>query len=657
MTRRITLFALILLATALRFYRLAAQDIWGDEAFSIFLSQQPVAFVIAGGSDTHPPLYPFLLWTWLPLVGAHAFATRALSALIGILATPLIFVTAQRMTRSTRVAFLSALFTTISPLLIYYAQETRMYEQVAILSLASTYFCLRWDRAFTRFPANGQPAKASNPIIAFGFFITTLAAMYTHYAAFFVWVAQNIFIAIRFLLSFRASARNPGFRARDFSRALEMTELKRWAILQIALLVAYVPWIIVQTSFLRGKASARFDEWSLRGIEMIFGKTFLAFSAGVTTDFPIAQMIALAFLVFAALGIVIAARDERAGFAPFYFLAPVVIAFALNPIMPFFFERYVLVALPGFYLCVALGLDFLARRAPLSAFALTGALVIASTYALFNFYFDDAYAKGKYGQMMAHIAAHAQAGDAIILNNPLQKPLYRYYAPRDLPAFFLPDGAPLEDQATRAQLDQIARDHSRIWLVVFGNPLEYDPTGYLERFFGARAFKSFARGFVDAGLTLYEMPGAQSAIRHDLRATLGEQIQLTGYALNRDSFAPGETILLTLHWQTRAPIPNRYKVFTHLIGAFNPATNSPIWAQMDGEPVGGSRATTAWQIGETIADRYGLQIPNAIPPGEYQIEIGMYDPITGARVPVFDANRQRVADDRVIVQTIHIRAR
>ena len=642
--QRVTLCALILLATALRFYRLAAQDIWGDEAFSIFLSQQPLAFVVAGGSDTHPPLYPFLLWTWLPLVGTHAFATRALSALIGILATPLMFVTARRMTRLTRVAFLSALFTTVSPLLIYYSQETRMYEQVAVLSLASSYFFVAWTRRFSGLSGSASPRQRSTPL-AFGFFIATLAAMYTHYSAFFVWVAQNIFIAIRFgpsfrsWLSFRANARN----------------LARWVIFQIALLIAYVPWIIVQSSFLRGKASARFDEWSWRGVEMIFGKTFLAFSAGVTTDFPIAQMIALAFLIFAALGIALAARDERAGFAPFYFLAPVVIAFALNPIMPFFFERYVLVALPGFYLCVACGLDFFARRAPLSALALTGALVIASTYALFNFYFDDAYAKGKYGQMMAHIAAHAQPGDAIVLNNPLQKPLYRYYAPTDLPAFFLPDGAPLEDPDTRARLDQIAREHSRIWLVMFGDPREYDPTGYLERFFGARAFKSFARGFVDAGLTLYEMPGAQIAIRREARATLGENIQLTGFTLNRDVFAPGETILLTLHWQPRAPIPNRYKVFTHLTGAFNSATNSPIWAQMDGEPVGGSRATTSWQTGETLEDRYGLQIPNDIPPGEYQIEIGMYDPATGARVPVFDANGQRVADDRLILGTVRIK--
>jgi hypothetical protein len=392
---------------------------------------------------------------------------------------------------------------------------------------------------------------------------------------------------------------------------------------------------------------------------------------------------------------------------------PVAIAWLVNPVMPFFFERYVLVALPGFYVTVALGVDWCVRAAdrviasqtllrknlppvilnevknpqprrrcfaPLSmtsscfdthhargreVLAMTigtmGVLVLISTFSLHNYYFDDAYAKGKYGQMMTYVAAHAQPGDALILNNPLQKPLYQYYAPRDVPAFFLPDGAPLEDPRTRQQLEDIARTHSRLWLVMFGNPAEYDPTGYLERWLSAHAFKTFARGFVDASLSLYVMPSAQATILQPLRAMLGENIQLIGYALDRTPIAPGETLQLTLHWQVGAgsprpysPISKRYTVFTHIIGAINPATQSPVWAQMDGEPVGGSRPTTTWQIGETIEDRYGLQIPPNIPPGEYLLEVGMYDATTLTRLAVFDENGKRVADDRILLNAVRV---
>jgi hypothetical protein len=629
---KITLLVLILIAAVLRFYRLDAQDIWGDEAFSIFLSQQPLPAVISGAADTHPPFYPLLLFIWLKLVGTDALSTRALSVLVGILVVPLIFVFAKRLVPTRpRVAWLAAILATVSPLLIYYSQETRMYELVTLLALASVYFATP-----TPDPSPVQRGRGWGR----GYLLSTTFALYTHYSAFFVWFAENLFTAIYFRRT-RAA-------------------LTRWVLLQLALIAAYVPWIVVQSAFLRGKASTRFDEWGWRGIEMVVAKTVLAFSVGLTVDSPIAQIATMAFLIFVALGAygILRARNAVLWLAPIYFVVPVFVAWVINPVMPFFWERYVLVALPGFYVTTALGLDDLARRSTRVGVGVTGGLVLVSAFSLSNYFFNDAYVKGKYGQMMAYVASHAQLGDALILNNPLQKPLFDYYRPRGVPAFYLPDGAPLEDPRTRQQLADIARDHSRLWLVMFGNPAEYDPTGYLERWLGAHAFKSFSRGFVDARLSLYVMPSAQApAVQRSLQATLGEHIWLMGYDLDRTEIRPGQTLQLTLHWQVTAQIVKPYTVFTHLIGATNPATKSPVWAQMDGEPVGGSRPTTGWQVGETINDRYGLRIPQNIPLGDYTLEVGMYDPVTRVRLPVRDGNGSRVADDRVVLGTVSVNAR
>jgi len=645
---RVALLRLILLAAALRFYRLDAQDIWGDEAFSISLSQQPLSTVIAGAADTHPPLYPLLLFFWLRVVGPSAFATRALSALIGILTVPLVFVLAERLfPAQPRISWFAALFSAVSPLLIYYSQETRMYEPVAVFALASTYFAARVISA-------EQEGQGGAPIRG-AYFVATALALYTHYSAFFVLAAQDAFALIRW--------------------RKDRAALARWMVIQVLLVAAYVPWIIVQTTFLSGKASTRFDEWGWRGIEMIFGKTFLAFSAGLTLGHPIIQIATAAFLFFAALGVFAMIQNrggalapvsdgrrgqpisfEIAWLAPFCFIIPIVIAYVINPVMPFFFERYVLVALPGFILTVVAGLDFVARRSLHTAVGLAGILVVVSAFALWNYYYNDAYAKGRYGQMMAYVAGHAQPGDALILNNPLQKPLYNYYAPRGIPAFYFPDGAPLEDPQTRQQFETVAHSHPRLWLVMFGNPAEYDPTGYLERWLGANAFKSYSHGFVDAALGLYVMPNAPT-IQRVLDTRFGENIRLVGYELDRVQIAPGETLQLTLHWQATAPVAQVYKVFTHLIGATNPVTQSPVWAQMDSEPVGGSRPTTTWKAGETIDDRYGLQIPPDTPPGEYTLEVGMYDPATFVRLPVFEGNGTRVADDRVLLGTVQVGAR
>ena len=63
--KKFALIGLILMAFVLRVYRLDTQDLWGDEAFSIFLSQMPLGQVIAGAADTHPPFYPLLLFLWI----------------------------------------------------------------------------------------------------------------------------------------------------------------------------------------------------------------------------------------------------------------------------------------------------------------------------------------------------------------------------------------------------------------------------------------------------------------------------------------------------------------------------------------------------------------------------------------------------------------
>ena len=129
---------IVLLAFALRLHAIDRQDIWGDEAFSIWLSSQPLPEVVAGGADTHPPLYPFLLYAWLRAAGSSPLAVRFLSALIGTLTVPLVFVLGLR-AFGQATGLLASLLTAVSPVLVYYSQETRMYGLVAVLGVASVY--------------------------------------------------------------------------------------------------------------------------------------------------------------------------------------------------------------------------------------------------------------------------------------------------------------------------------------------------------------------------------------------------------------------------------------------------------------------------------------------------------------------------------------
>jgi 4-amino-4-deoxy-L-arabinose transferase-like glycosyltransferase len=138
------------------------------------------------------------------------------------------------------------------------------------------------------------------------------------------------------------------------------------------------------------------------------------------------------------------------------------------------------------------------------------------------------------------------------------------------------------------------------------------------------------------------------APQNPVEARLGEAISLIGYDMTRDVGA----ITLTVYWGSIAKTSDDYTVFVHLLGATNPATQSPVWAQDDTRPGRGSYPTTQWQPGEIVIDQYHLTIPPGIPRGDYQIEIGMYTLETGARVRMTDANGTPMENNRVLLERI-----
>ncbi|MDH4136466.1 MAG: hypothetical protein OEW09_07110, partial [Anaerolineae bacterium] len=84
--------AILLLAFALRLYRLGYQSIWYDEGVSIHLAQKSLAALTAHtAGDIHPPLYYYLLHFWLKAAGSSEFAVAFLSLTFGLLLVPLVY--------------------------------------------------------------------------------------------------------------------------------------------------------------------------------------------------------------------------------------------------------------------------------------------------------------------------------------------------------------------------------------------------------------------------------------------------------------------------------------------------------------------------------------------------------------------------------------
>jgi hypothetical protein len=136
-------------------------------------------------------------------------------------------------------------------------------------------------------------------------------------------------------------------------------------------------------------------------------------------------------------------------------------------------------------------------------------------------------------------------------------------------------------------------------------------------------------------------------IEHAVRADLGDQVEFHGYSLESARVEPGGLLRLTLYWRARQRTTVSYTVFTHPLGK-----DGGIWGQRDNIPVKGTYPTTGWMEGEVITDEYDIAVKSDAPPGEYQIEVGMYDAATGQRLPVFDEGGTRLPGDRILLDQI-----
>jgi hypothetical protein len=139
----------------------------------------------------------------------------------------------------------------------------------------------------------------------------------------------------------------------------------------------------------------------------------------------------------------------------------------------------------------------------------------------------------------------------------------------------------------------------------------------------------------------FEAPQPQLAVGADFAG----QATLVGLdtASTAIKITPGGTLAVRLHWRAEAEFAQSYTAFVHLIGP-----DGRLYGQVDQIPGGGQFPTTGWLPGEYIHDDYALPVAAEAPAGDYQLEIGLYDPNTGQRLPVGGG------DDKVLVPGVRV---
>jgi serine/threonine-protein kinase len=135
-----------------------------------------------------------------------------------------------------------------------------------------------------------------------------------------------------------------------------------------------------------------------------------------------------------------------------------------------------------------------------------------------------------------------------------------------------------------------------------------------------------------------------------LQTNLADVIWLDAANLPNDQIKLGQTIDLTLFWRGQRKITTPYTVFVHLIDL-----NGHLVQQIDTEPGAGTAPTPAWTPNVTVTDRYEMEVPLSLPPGVYQLRVGMYP--TGQplnRLLVVDPGKTEVDQDSILIRRITI---
>jgi hypothetical protein len=107
-------------------------------------------------------------------------------------------------------------------------------------------------------------------------------------------------------------------------------------------------------------------------------------------------------------------------------------------------------------------------------------------------------------------------------------------------------------------------------------------------------------------------------------------ITLLGYDLN---FEDG-TVDVTLYWRCDAVSQTDYTTFVH-VRASGGQAETPL-AQKDRPPADGAYPTSLWDPGEVIRDYIQISLPSEMPPGQYEIVVGLYDFSSGQRLLLLD---------------------
>ena len=348
---------------------------WIDEGISVGIAHEHwTSIPNLLHQDGSPPAYYMLLALWIRLFGDSEAATHTLSLIFGLACIPLAFFAGRAIFGRTT-GLVCAVIAALDPFLTYYAQETRMYELEAMLSLVVAW---SYVEGIVRAKRWWLPV----------FVLSTVLLAYSHNWGLFACVGL-------------AAATAAAVRGR----------MRQFVVAAVAVAVLYLPWVPTLLSQARHTGAPWSTRPSLHDLVLSAGSVL-----GGDTPF-----VALVLVGGVALwGIARHQRGEEATvIVALATMAAVTIvaAFVSSQVSPAWTSRYFAVIAGPMILLAGHGI---ARARGLGVAALVAVVFLFAGYSVHN---DKENARG----ITRGVQPYLKTGELIISTHPEQTPVLRYY--------------------------------------------------------------------------------------------------------------------------------------------------------------------------------------------------------------------------------------
>jgi uncharacterized membrane protein len=477
----------VVVSLSLNAYILFHQSLRLDEAQSLWAATKSVPGIINYiAQDVHVPLYEVLLHFWIQIFGNSVITARTLSFMFFILTIPVLYLLALQ-SSDKKIALLSIVLFSLSPFIMWYSSEARMYSLLTFIACINHIYFLRLLRS------NGKKGIV-------GYFFSTLFGLYTHYFFMFLIATQSIFLMLQFFLEYHQEFLFQNGFVHFLKSKVEI--LYAYGIALACAFLLFVPWVVYFQS--QGLAA---NTQPLIPPPTTFNlfQTMANFLFGFQTQYIQSILVSLWPLVLVPIFFLFTKRRQIQLKNLLYYVCvsfvPIILVYSVSIIKPIYLSRYLIFVTPTLFIVLSWGIINFSKQA-------AGVLITTFSLTMFGFLLfqnisNTTPVKENYRQVTTYLTQHASSQDIIAVSAPFTIYPIEYYYTGPASIETIPEwnvyssGAipPFSSKNLSQQIKNYTHDYNNVYIVLsYDQGYQKDIVQYLDTHYQRKKLITFSPG-------------------------------------------------------------------------------------------------------------------------------------------------------------------